>query len=68
MTRGSRGPAYDRRGFAFVELLIVITLLGIAGVAAIVVGHAAILESHRASAAGRQASVDPGHVFVGDLA
>lgn len=57
MSRGSRGPAYDRRGFAFVELLIVITLLGIAGVAAVVVGHATILESHRASAAGRQASV-----------
>lgn len=47
----------DRRGFALVELLIVITLLGITGVMAVAVGHATVLESRRAGLSGRQASV-----------
>ncbi len=48
---------FDHRGFAFVELLIVITLLGIAVVAAVAVGHATALESRRAALSGRQGSV-----------
>lgn len=52
---GRRG--FDHRGFALVELLIVITLLGIAGVAAVVVGRATLLVSRRAGLSGRQATV-----------
>ncbi len=37
---------FGHRGFAFVELLIVITLLGIAVVAAVAVGHARRRSSH----------------------
>ncbi len=50
-------PVFDRLGFAFVELLIGITLLGIAGVAAVTVGHATVGEARRARLSGRQASV-----------
>ena len=50
-------PEFGHRGFAFVELLIVITLLGIAVVAAVAVGHATALESRRAALSGRQGSV-----------
>jgi type II secretory pathway pseudopilin PulG len=50
-------PKPDRLGFAFVELLLVITLLGIAGVAAVAVGHATVGEARRAGLSGRQASV-----------
>ncbi len=45
------------RGFALVELLIVLTLLSIAGVTAVVVGHATSREARRAGLTGRQASV-----------
>ena len=48
---------FDRLGFALVELLIVITLLGIAGVVAVTVGHATVREARRAGLSGRQASV-----------
>ncbi len=48
---------FSRRGFALVELLIVLTLMGVAGMAAVVVGHATVRQARRAGLAGRQASV-----------
>lgn len=45
------------RGFALVELLIVLTLLSAAGVAAVVVGHATARQARLAQLTGRQASV-----------
>ncbi len=48
---------FSRRGFALVELLIVLTLLSFAGVASVVVGHATARQARRAGLTGRQASV-----------
>jgi type II secretory pathway pseudopilin PulG len=53
----SRNRGSGEKGFAFVELLFVISLLGIAGVAAVVAGHATVRRSRQAGLSGRSASV-----------
>jgi len=53
----SRNRGSGEQGFAFVELLFVISLLGIAGVASVVTGHATVKRSRQAGLSGRSASV-----------
>lgn len=48
---------FSRHGFALVELLIVLTMLSLAGVAAVTVGHATARQARQAGLTGRQASV-----------